>query len=700
MSEYRIGIDVGGTFTDVVGLSNGRLVRRKIRSTPHDFSIGVLEGLQLLLREVGASGQDVQEVIHGTTVATNAIIEKKGARTGLITTRGFRDVLEIGRLRTPRLYDLTWRKPPPLVPRELRREADGRVTTNGTVLEPLDAESVRRATEILVEKGVTSIAICFINSFANPAHEQQASEIVRSLAPHVLVSVSQKLLPEMREYERTSTTVINAYIQPVMDGYLSGVERGLDAMDVKAPLLMMQSSGGIMNSTLARERPIYMVESGPAAGVMGSLHLGQRLGHQDIISFDMGGTTAKAATIQRGEVTRSSEYEVGGELHMGHHLLGGGGYVLRVPSIELAEVGAGGGSVIWVDAGGLLQVGPHSAGAQPGPACYAAGGTQATVTDANVVLGYLNPEHLVGGEVPLDAAAAHRAIEEMVGNPLRLSITEAAYGAYLVANSRMIRPVRAVTSEKGRDPADFVLYAFGGGGPAHAAEMARQLRIGTVIVPPAPGLFSSLGLLFADVEHHYVQTMWRNVLGDLDWQQANHLLRALEEESLATMAKEGFPPDRVQLIRLADMRYHGQKYELPVELSARPLTPEEVGALEEQFHQEHERTFGYRSREQVQLVNIRLIARGISEVPRMPDRIVSGSIQMTHSRRKAYFGPALGWLDTPVITRQELSLQSSPGPLIVEEYDATTVVPSAARAHRDQWGNIVIDLTDRETDAG
>ena len=452
MAQYRVGIDVGGTFTDIVTLKEGRLYRRKVRSTSDDFSTGGLEGLRLLLAESGDASRDAREVIHGTTVATNAIVEKKGARTGLITTKGFRDILEIGRMRTPRLYDLTWRKPPPLVARELRREADERVTADGVVLRPLDEESVREATNILTSKGVTSIAICFINSFSYPSHERRTAEIVREVAPHVSLSVSHVVLPAMREYERTSTTVINAYIRPVVDNYIGALEQGLVEMGVEAPLMIMQSNGGIMGAGLSREKPIYMVESGPAAGVMGSLHLGRRLGHRDIISFDMGGTTAKAATIQQGEADRHTEYEVGGELHMGHQLLKGGGYMLCVPSIGVAEVGAGGGSIIWTDEGGVLQVGPQSAAAQPGPACYAMGGVEPTITDANVLLGYLNPEHLVGGDLPLDAEAARRAMKARIAEPLSIDAIEAAYGAYLVANSRMIRAIRAVTSERGRDP--------------------------------------------------------------------------------------------------------------------------------------------------------------------------------------------------------------------------------------------------------
>ncbi len=696
MSNYRIGIDVGGTFTDIVALDDGRLHRRKIRSTSDDFSTAVLEGLHALLTGADAEGSDVTEVIHGTTVVTNAIIEKKGAPTGLITTAGFRDILEIGRLRTPRLYDLSWRKPPPLVARELRREADERIQADGSVFKPLDEESLMAAAEALISRGVTSIAICFINSFANPEHERRAVEVVHSAWPEIALSVSHQVLPEMREYERTSTTVINAYVQPLVDGYLRGLESGLTEMDVDAPLLVMQSNGGIMGAAQSREKPIYMVESGPAVGVMGSLHMGRRLGHDDIISFDMGGTTAKAATIQQGRADLHSEYEVGGDLHLGHHLLRGGGYMLRVPSIGIAEVGAGGGSIVWIDDGGVIQVGPESAGAQPGPACYGAGGDRPTITDAAVALGYLNPEFLVGGELPLDAGAAHRAIEDNIAAPLGIDVTDAAYGVFLVANSRMVRAVRAVTSEKGRDPSGFTMYAFGGGGPMHAVEMARQVNIGEIVVPPAPGLFSSLGLLFADVEHHYVRTLMRDVPEGLNLAESNAMLETMDTEAAAALREEGYPRERVELIWQADMRYESQQYQLPVALPAGQLTAADPATLEEGFHREHDRTFGYRSEEQVQLVNLRLIARGVPEEPRMPDRLTTDPGVVTASSRRAYFGTDHSWVETPVIAREELNAETRRGPFIVEEYDATTVVPPGASARRDGWGNILITVNERE----
>jgi N-methylhydantoinase A len=454
----------------------------------------------------------------------------------------------------------------------------------------------------------------------------------------------------------------------------------------------MQSSGGVMSASLARSRPIHIVESGPAAGVMGAQKLAQRMGHRSVISLDMGGTTAKASTIEDGQVSRYPEYEVGGEMSMGHHLLKGGGYLLRVPSIELAEIGSGGGSIAWIDKGGVLQVGPQSAGAQPGPVCYGMGGTEPTVTDADVVLGYLNPRYLVGGELALDRDAAWRAIKERLAHALGVDVVQAAYGVFLVANARMIRAIHAVTSEKGRSPADFVLFAFGGSGPVHSAEMARQLGIRSVVIPPAPGLFSSLGLLFTDVEHHYVQTFWRYADG-LDWEEASALLRSLVAQATRALHSEGYPADRIEIRPLVDLRYVGQNFELTVPLDGDGFNPGTAARLVEAFHREHERTFGYRSEERVQLVNLRVVARGIPSEPRMPDQIAVAPYRPVERGRRAYFGPRWGWLETSIIGRTDLSPKPAAGPLIVEEYDSTIVVPPDARASLDEWGNVVLSLS-------
>ncbi|MBI4336773.1 MAG: hydantoinase/oxoprolinase family protein [Chloroflexi bacterium] len=699
--RYRLGADVGGTFTDLVLLDDdGTVAVHKLRSTPDDFSRAILDGLHSLLAREGVPPQSVAEVIHGATVASNALLEHKGALTGLITTKGFRDVLEIGRLRMPRLYDMTWRKPRPLVERFLRMEVTERVDARGQVVTPLDMAEAEAAVRHLLEQGVESVAVCFLHSYANPSHEEAVGAILRRLAPNLFVSLSCQVLPEVKEFERTSTTVINAYLQPVVKRYLASLEAGLREKDVTAPLLMMQSNGGVITAASAGQKPIHIIESGPAAGVIGAMRLGHRAGISRLISFDMGGTTAKAATVEEGRVARYAEYEVGGELNTGQTLSKGGGYLVRVPAIELAEVGSGGGSIAWVDKGGVLQVGPQSAGASPGPACYNAGGTQPTVTDANVVLGYLNPLFLVGGDLPLDADEARRAVTDHIAGPLGLSTTEAAWGIHSIATARMVRAVRAVTTEKGRNPADFTLVGFGGSGPVHAAGIAGHLGVRRVVVPPMPGLFSSVGLLFADLEHHYVQTFWSEA-GKLSVEELGHRLARMEEEGRGALLREGFPPERVEISRFVDMRYAWQNFELSIPIPNGELTAQTMQALTEAFHGEHEKTFGYRSQEAVQVVALRLVARGVPERPRAPERLLmrarSGS-RLTRGARRAYFGAdhasgAAGeWRDTPVLLRADLQAGPQPGPLVIEEYDATTVVPPGARAWLDEWGNIIIEM--------
>src|SRR5205809_1928486 len=398
MTRFRVGVDIGGTFTDIVLLdADGRLHTKKVSSSVDDYARAIVEGVGEVFRETGLVGADVAEVLHGTTVASNAILELRGAKTGLITTKGFRDILEIRRLRMPRLYDLTWEKPAPLVERYLRVEVQERINARGEVQAPLDPVDVERVLDRLLGEGIEALAVCLLNSYANPVHEERIKEIVARRAPGLVTCISAEVLPEIREYERTSTTVINAYVMPIVRSYLATLRSGLDDIGVKAPLLIMQSNGGLMTDAAAAQKPIHVIESGPAAGVVGAQVLAQRLDLGKLITFDMGGTTAKAALVEDGDVSRAAEYQVGGGIVHGSRLLTGAGYLLRVPAIDLAEVGAGGGSLVWIDAGGALQVGPRSAGASPGPLCYDLGGTEPTITDANVILGYLNPTRLAGG---------------------------------------------------------------------------------------------------------------------------------------------------------------------------------------------------------------------------------------------------------------------------------------------------------------
>src|SRR5205085_3055795 len=463
MKRFRAGVDIGGTFTDIVLLGDqGERHTKKVSSTVDDYARVITEGLSQLLAEIGGEARGIAELLHGTTVASNAILEHKGAKTGLITTKGFRDVLEIRNLRMPRLYDMSWTKPPPLVKRRLRTEVDERVNAEGGIDRPLDEASVERAVRFLVGEGVEAIAICLLHSYLNPAHELRVKEIAARLAPGLIICASAEVLPVINEYERTSTTVINAYVRPIVEHYLNRLIAEVKRGGVDAPVLLMQSNGGLTTARAAAVTPMHIIESGPAAGVVGVQALCRLVGIDKAISFDMGGTTAKASLIENGEVTRATEYQVGAGIVLGSRLLSGAGYTLKVPAIDLAEVGAGGGSTLWIDSGGALQVGPHSAGAVPGPVCYRQGGTEPTVTDANIVLGYINPDHLVGGALQLDAAASRAAIAAKIARPLGMSVEEAAYGAHLIAASNMIRALKAVSSERGRDPREYVLGGCGG----------------------------------------------------------------------------------------------------------------------------------------------------------------------------------------------------------------------------------------------
>jgi N-methylhydantoinase A len=503
--DARLGIDIGGTFTDLVLVgSDGSIRTHKVLSTPNDFGDAIVSGVRDLLD--GAEVR-IDEVVHGTTVCSNAILEGKGARTGLITTRGFRDALEIGRMRYPRLYDLTWSKPPPLVPRRQRREVVERLDRDGAVVEPLDETSVVEALQALLSQRIESLAVCLLHSYLDGSHERRVREIAEHLAPELPISLSCDVLPEIGEYERTSTTVINAYLRPVVGQYLTTLARGLDSVDVHAPVYVMQSNGGVMAAGIAAERPIHIVESGPAAGVIAAQQLARELNLSDVIALDMGGTTAKASIIEAGRLQRASEFEVAGGLNIGNRLNTGAGYKLRVPAIDVVEVGAGGGSLVIIDAARALHVGPESAGAEPGPVCYARGGDQPTLTDANLLLGYLNPSTLLGGTLPIDYALAEAAFQQRVAGPLGMSLPEAAYGVHQIAVANMVRAVKAISSERGRDPRRFACVAYGGNGPLHAISAAMELGIGLVIIPPSPGVFSAFGLLTAELSVHAARSL-------------------------------------------------------------------------------------------------------------------------------------------------------------------------------------------------
>ena len=692
---YRVGVDIGGTFTDIVFLGDdGTLHTRKVSSTVDDYARAIAEGLREVFAETGLGPANVVELLHGTTVASNTILQLDGAKTGLITTRGFRDVLELRTLRMPRLYDIAWEKPEPLVPRYLRLGVDERVDATGAVERALERSEVDVVVDRLVEEGVEAIAVCLLNSFANPAHERLIGEAISERAPGVAHCLSVDVLPEIKEYERTSTTAVNAYLLPVVGEYLESLLGELESIEIGAPLLLMQSNGGLTTAERAAAAPCQIIESGPAGGVVGAHALATKLGLGDIVTLDMGGTTAKAALVERGEYTRAVDFSVGAGIISGSRLLTGAGYRVKVPAIDLAEVGAGGGSLVAIDAGGAMQVGPRSAGASPGPACYGLGGTNPTVTDANVVLGYLNPEYLVGGAVQIDASLSREALRVQIAEPLELELEQAAFGAHQIASSNMIRAIKSVSSERGRDPRQYALFAFGGNGPLFAGTMATALGMTRIVVPPAAGLFSSFGLLYADVEHHYSRTV-RRVLGDTDPAELAEAWGELEQQARDRLEVEGFPPERVELKRAANMHYRKQIFDLTVPVGGGEIDPT---ALEEAFGQEHERTYGHRAgpEEPVELVNVEVIARGVPDRPRVPDRLrpaLSSGATLTGSpaSRAAYFGPETGWCDARVLAREDLA-HATEGPLIVEEYDATCLVPPGASASLDEYDNITIAL--------
>ena len=694
--EVRLGVDVGGTFTDVVILrADGTVVPKKVLSSPPNFGAAIKRSVLDVLGENGIEPGQIAEYTHGATVATNAIITRTGAVTGLITTKGFRDVLETRRMRMHKLYDINWQKPEPLVPRHLRLDVPARMTPQGGEYVPLDEEAARQAIQRLIDEGVESLAICYINAYANGGHERRTQELVEEMAPTLLVSTSRDVLPEIREYERTSTTVINAYVRPIVDTYFRAMETDIKEMGLRTPIMVMQSNGGMIPSETARRLPIHIIESGPAAGVTGASHLAKRMGVENVITLDMGGTTAKAAMIENGEISRSPEYEVGGELSIGHRLMKGSGYLLRVPSIDIAEVGAGGGSIAWADPAGALKVGPHSAGASPGPACYDLGGEEPTITDANVHMGLTNPEHLAGGALKLNAELADKAIEDGVAARLGLDLTTVAWGIRTVANSSIIRTLRAVSTERGRDPRSFTLLAFGGMGPIHALDLAVELGISRVVIPPLPGLFSALGLLFADVEHHLIQTRYTNT-SELDYDRFHVVTDGLVSEGVAMLEREGYDSTHRSLTLFADARYLGQDYALTIPLHTQRLNPGLMAQFTEEFHQEHSKTYGYDSREEeVQIVAVRCVARGLSDRPRVPDHLEMMAVKgwVPSPSRRCYFGPEWGWIQAPVMTRQDLSGGPVDGPAIVEEDNSLTVVIPGWNARLDEWSNIVLEPT-------
>jgi N-methylhydantoinase A len=683
MARYRVGIDIGGTFTDlcVIDEQRGDVYNSKVLSTPADLTRGVMQALDEFFAD-GRAPEDAAFLFHATTVATNALLERKGANTWLVITEGFTGVYEtpeLGEVRTGSYDYLSYPKPPMLVPQRHTIQIPERVDFRGNVLRPLDIEEARRRLQRLRGSGVESVAVCLLFSFMNPAHERRVRDLIGEVLPEAQVYLSCETLPQIREYPRLTTTVVNAYVAPVVNRYIHRLEEALRSRRIDRPLYIMQSNGGSLTGGALRTIPVRMIESGPAAGVLGAAHIGRMTGRLKVISFDMGGTTAKAGIVENGEPRIVPRFQAGE-------------FLVTTPSLDLVEIGAGGGSIAWIDKSGLLKVGPQSAGADPGPACYPDGGSLPTVTDADVMLGWLNPDFFVGGKFHLDRAAASQAITAHIAEPLKLEPIEAAYGIIKIVSSEMVEALRLVTVARGEDPRDYVLVAFGGAGPVHAALLAQELKIPRVLVPASPGVHSAMGLLVSDLKRDTVETHFAE-LDAVDVNQIQRRFEALEEAAHEEFASQGIPPERIVHERAIDLRYSIQKYELPVPIGRGQLKADDKPSWRRTFDEVHERHFGSRAEDQkVEVVNYRLTTKvlvpkpAVTESPMRPEL----AAEAVKAHRHAYFD---GWCDCPIYDRARLvSGNRLRGPAIIEQMDSTTLVHPGQEARIDGFGNIIIEI--------
>ncbi len=683
-STVRLGIDVGGTFTDLylAEETSGRIVRHKIPSTPEDPYLAPITGLSEILQDAGVRADQVSFVGLGTTVATNALLERKGAVTGLITTKGFRDLLEIGRQRRPHLYDLFEKRPPPLVSRERRLEVAERMAADGTIIQDLDRKGVGEALASLLEQGVTSIAICFLNSYAFPDHEHRAAEIIRQRWPGGCVTTSHDLLPEFREYERHASTVVNAYLMPLMIGYLSRFNKAVKRLGIPAEPWVMNSANGVLSPTLAGRRPIETVLSGPSGGVSAATYLATLSGHPDIITFDMGGTSTDVCLVRDGrpEITQDRSTS---------------GLPIRSTAVDIHTVGAGGSSIAWLDGGGFLRVGPQSAGAKPGPACYIDGGDMPTVTDANLVLGRLNPRHFLGGQLKIDRQRAMAAIDASIGQAKGLDLHEAAAAVLAVSNTNIAQAIRFVSVERGLDPSEYVLVAFGGAGPLHAAALARELGM-SVLIPEAPGVLCAMGVLTKDVQISQSQTRIlkessSNLIGDVATVYAE-----LEARARTALSESSLDTSTLVIEKTVDARYAGQNFELSVRVADGDIDKERIATISSDFHAEHRRLYGYdQSESEIELVTFRLNASlpvAKLELKAAAEKANAGPLRR-QCTRQVYFEEEAGFVDCPIYNRADLGVgREFLGPAIVEQLDTTTVIPPDFRARVDEFLSLHLQL--------
>jgi N-methylhydantoinase A len=675
----RIAVDIGGTFTDLVAVDDhGVIYSSKSLSTPRDLARGIDDCLRRANIGVGSASF----FVHGSTVTINAVLERKGATTGLITTKGFGDVYEIGRGNRPQGYDLFFKRPVPLVPRNLRLEVDERLYASGEVLKPLDEASAACAIGALKAAQVESIAVCLLHSYANPAHEQRLGELLQEQFPEAYVSFSHQLLREFREYERTSTTALNSYVGPLVKRYLTSLEGMLRDAGFGGTFRVMQSNGGLMSAETAKNLAVTMMESGPVAGVIAAARLGQSLECRHVISFDMGGTTAKSSLIKDFQPEVTSSYYVGGYVT---------GQPMMLPVVDIVEIGSGGGSIAWLDAAGGLKVGPQSAGADPGPACYAQGGSDPTVTDANLIAGRIDPQYFLGSGIRLQREKAARAIFEKIAKPLQISLEEAALGILTIANFNMSLSVRAVSVEKGYDPRDCVLLPSGGGGGLHAGAIARELSVPRIIIPPMPAHFSAFGMLVADLKHDYVRTFVRE-FADTSGAEIAEAFAVLEASATKTLAQEGSTPERIVLQRFFDMRYRGQEYTLPVPMSEDLHALSDFGAIRARFDKLHHAHYGHSApTEPVMVVNLRLSALGRNDSGLSLMARYNENDRGQHGSRIVIFDSAP--LDAPIFLRGGFKPGDClKGPAVIEEIGATILVYPGDKMEVNEFGHLVIEV--------
>lgn len=687
---YRIGVDVGGTFTDfsIYNTISRKLIHYKRSSTPDDPSCSIVTGLAEILEKENIQAADIEYLAHGTTVATNALIEKKGDTIGLITTYGFKDLMEIGDQKRPSLYDLLRPKPVSLIHPGARWEVHERILYDGSIRQPLQEQDVLDGIAHFKKMGIRSIAVCTLFSFLNPIHEQKIREIIRREYPEAYVSISSDLVHEFREYARMSTTVLNAYLGPIMKEYVENFRESIKGAGVSVSPFVTQSNGSIISIDETIDCPIRTAVSGPSAGVIGAARIGKQCGLNSLITFDMGGTSIDVSLIQDGKANVSFERMVEG-------------YPARIPMIDIVTVGAGGGSLAYVDEGGALKVGPRSAGAKPGPACYCRGGEEPTVTDANLILGKLNPKRILGGRMSIDEKRSISVIKKVICQKTDLSIEDAAAGIITVVNSNMVRAIRAVSVERGYDPRQFTLVAFGGAGPLHACEVAEEIGIRQVLFPPSPGTLCSLGLLMADTQFDLSRSRL-TIVNEQNLSIINNLLADLALEGQQLLNTQKIPELRRRFQFGFDCRYEHQNYELTISINKGKLNESDLNELKKAFGNAHEHAYGYQDKERpVQIVNYRLSAIGLSDKPQIGHiQECSASVPKENEVRQVRFEKQCKFIETPVYLRDDLPSDCIlQGPAIIEQMDSTCVIPPGWTALSDQYGNFLVERKEKNGDA-